>query len=65
MGCDYYHEAALDVEEDSNISGELEITISVYDENENKVNKRKVSVEVPVGGEVFIDRYKSPEVWAR
>lgn len=71
MGCDYYHEMLLKDREDTDESelsdepGELEFIIKVYDENKAVVERKEVSVEVPVGGKVYLDRITDEQIWAR
>lgn len=70
MGCDYYHEAIKvghdGVTEDdvSDEPGELKFIVKVYDED-REVERKSVSVEVPVGGKVYLDRLKDDQIWAR
>lgn len=70
MGCDYYHEAILADQDDtdeaelSDQDGELTLVVKVYDEG-GKVERRELTVDVPVGGKVYLDRLTSDEVWAR
>jgi len=67
MGCDYYHEAARDdVEDASDEPGKLELTVRVYDGNNNTTVEKQVTVEIPVGGKAYIDRNpQRPPIWAR
>ena len=67
MGCDYYHEAIVgDIEDPSDEPGELEIVLDVYDMDGDKVEQESVTVTVPVGGKVYIDRLpERPPIWAR
>lgn len=67
MGCDYYHEAIrpdIDDEELSDEPGELELVVKVYHDSD-RVETKSVTVDVPVGGKVYLDRLKSENVWAR
>jgi len=71
MGCDYYHEAmradadGVDPSELSGEPGELEIVCRVTDEHGTRVEEKRVSVEVPVGGKVYLDRLTDQQIWAR
>ena len=68
MGCDYYHEAYRDDVDESEVSdepGELELVLRVKDENSDQVEEKRVSVEIPVGGKVYLDRLTDDQIWAR
>jgi len=67
MGCDYYHEAIrndIDDSELSDESGELKIVVRVNKDTQN-LQEKTMTVEVPVGGKVYVDKVTDDPIWSR
>jgi hypothetical protein len=67
MGCDYYHESVRTDINDVQLSsqdGKIEFKFKVW-KNGKIVSRDRVSIDVPVGGKVYLDKIKSDNVEER